>query len=272
MNILVTLDGNYVKPLCVLLHSLMISNPNGIFDLYVAHSSLKEEHFAMIEDAVDTSRVTVHSISVDPGLLKDAPTKKRISKETYYRLVMAEYLPEELDRVLYIDPDTIIINDISSFYNVDFKGKTLAACGHLYSVVDWFCRVRFHMKDGARYFNAGVLMVNLQKLREVLNPQQVFDYVKKNKNWLFLADQDVLNGIFANDTLILDECIYNLDEKTASYCRKRVKDLDWIRQNTVIVHFNGKYKPWKPGYKGILLPLYYEYRDMPRKKGTDDGE
>ena len=115
MNILVALDGNYVSPLCVLLKSLMISNPNAEFDLYVAHSSLKKEHFDRIDKHIDKTRVTVHSVEIDPELLNDAPVMDRISKETYYRLLLMDYLPKEVDRILYIDPDTIIINDISEF-------------------------------------------------------------------------------------------------------------------------------------------------------------
>lgn len=265
MNILVALDGNYVGPLCVLLKSLMISNPNGIFDLYVAHSSLKKEHFDRIDKAVDKKRVTVHPVEIDPALLNDAPVMDRISKETYYRLLLMDYLPKEVDRILYIDPDTIIINDIRSFYNIDFKGKTLAACGHTKSWCEFLNRVRFHSPKDVRYFNAGVIMFNVDKLRKTVTSDDIFRYMKKHRRWLFLADQDVLNGMFNTETVFADECIYNLDEKTVKFNKDRVKDLDWVRKNTVIVHFNGKFKPWKPGYQGILLPLYYEYRDMPWK-------
>ena len=265
MNILVALDGNYVGPLCVLLKSLMISNPNGIFDLYVAHSSRKKEHFDRIDKAVDNKRVTVHPVEIDPALLNDAPVMDRISKETYYRLLLMDYLPKEVDRILYIDPDTIIINDIRSFYNIDFKGKTLAACGHTKSWCEFLNRVRFHSPKDVRYFNAGVIMFNVDKLRKTVTSDDIFRYMKKHRRWLFLADQDVLNGMFNTETVFADECIYNLDEKTVKFNKDRVKDLDWVRKNTVIVHFNGKFKPWKPGYQGILLPLYYEYRDMPWK-------
>ena len=261
MNLLVTLDSNYVNPLVVLLKSLMITNPENEFDLYVAHSSLTEDDFMKINAAVDPSRTRVHPIVVSPGILADAPVFKRITNETYYRLLMMDFLPETVDRILYIDPDTVVLRDISPLYNMDFKGKTIGAAGHTKLFIEDINHIRFRTGRDSRYFNAGVMMVNLEKMRKNITSQMVFDYVRKNKRRLFVADQDVLNGMFGNDMIPIDECIYNLDEKTVIYNRRRVQNLKWVEENAVIVHFNGKYKPWKEGYKGILAPLWFRFRD-----------
>ena len=261
MNILVTLDSNYIFPLTVLVKSLMITNPQNEFDLYVAHSSLTEEDFDRIKSAADLSRTRVHSVFISAEVFENAPVLKRITKETYYRLLMMDYLPGSVERVLYIDPDTVILKDISPLYNIDFKGKTIAAAGHTKLFVEDLNHIRFGTGRESRYFNAGVMMVNLRKMRENITSEMVFDYIRKNRRRLFLADQDVLNGLFGNDMIPIDECIYNLDEKTVVYNRRRVKGLKWVENNTVIVHYNGKYKPWKEGYKGILAPLWFRFRE-----------
>lgn len=174
---------------------------------------------------------------------------------------MMDYLPQNVDRILYIDPDTVVLRDISPLYNIDFKGRTIAAAGHTKLFIEDLNHLRFRTGKESRYFNAGVMMVNLQKMRKNVTGEMIFSYVKKNRRWLFLADQDVLNGLFGNDMIPVDECIWNLDEKTVIYNRRRVKDLKWVEENTAIVHFNGKYKPWKDGYKGILAPLWFRFRD-----------
>ena len=261
MNILVTLDSNYVGPLTVFLKSLMITNPNNEFDIYVAHSSLTKEDFIKINGAINPSNTRIHPIVVSPGILADAPVFKRISNETYYRLLMMDYLPETVDRILYIDPDTVILKDISPLYNMDFKGKTIGAAGHTKLFIEDINHIRFRTGRESRYFNAGVMMVNVEKLRKNVTSQMVFDYVKKNKRWLFVADQDVLNGMFGNDMIPIDECVYNLDEKTVIYNRRRVRNLRWVEENTVIVHYNGKYKPWKKGYKGMLAPFWFKFKE-----------
>lgn len=268
MNILVTLDSNYVGPLTVMLKSLMITNPENEFDLYVAHSSLTEEDFTRIKNSTDETRVKVHPVTVSAGILENAPVLKRITKETYYRLLMMDYLPENVDRVLYIDPDTVFLRDISPLYNIDFRGRTIAAASHVKYFIEDMNRIRFRNPKDSRYFNAGVMMVNLQKMRRTVTSQMIFDYVKKNKRWLFLADQDVLNGIFGKDMIPIDECIYNLDEKTVIYNRRRVKGIKWVEENAVIVHYNGKYKPWKEGYRGILAPLWFSFRDAELKSAV----
>ena len=261
MNILVTLDSNYVFPLTVLLKSIMITNINNTFDIYVAHCSLSEDDFCNIKKSVDPIRTKIHPIKISPEILEDAPVPKRITKETYYRLLMMDYLPENIDRILYIDPDTIVLRDLSPLYNIDFKGKTIAAAGHTKLFIEDINHLRFKTGKESRYFNAGVMMVNLEKMRKTVSGQMIFDYVKKHQRWLFLADQDVLNGMFGNDMIPIDECLYNLDEKTIIYNPHKVKGIQWIEENAVIIHYNGKYKPLKKGYRGKLAYLWFMFKD-----------
>ena len=86
MNILVTLDANYIRPLSVMLHSLVRADKCPKFDLYIAHSSLTDENIDSIFRGIDRSRFNVHSIRLSHELNADAPTEDRITKETYYRL------------------------------------------------------------------------------------------------------------------------------------------------------------------------------------------
>ena len=115
-----------------------------------------------------------------------------------------------------------------------------------------------------RYFNAGVILFNLQKMRKSVTTEDIFSYIRKNEKRLYLADQDVLNGMFGKQALIVDERLYNLDEKTVS--RYKITNDIWIRKNTVIVHFNGKFKPWKENYKGVLARYWFEYLETEQKK------
>ena len=104
MNILVTLDSNYVFPLTVLLKSLTITNPNNKFDLFVAHSSLTENDFKQIQKSIDPLRTKVHPVKISPEILADAPVPKRITKETYYRLLMMDYLLKILTEFFILTP------------------------------------------------------------------------------------------------------------------------------------------------------------------------
>ena len=258
INILVTLNSNYIDPLTIMLRSLMDSNTFEHFSLYVAHSSLTAEDFTKINANVDRSRTKVYSVTVPAQLLNDAPVLKRISKETYYRLLAVDYLPQSLDRILYIDPDTIILNSLSEFYNLEFGDKLIAGATHVYSFIRRYNLRRLGMPKNGEYINAGVLMMNLDGLRRSYTVKQIFDFITKNADKLPLADQDVINALYGDKTIALNPAVINCDEKT-----RRLRRLTpWqIRMNTVIVHYDGKYKPWKPDYKGKMKCFYDEYAE-----------
>lgn len=263
MNILVTLNSGYIGPLSVMLKSLMINEPTESFDLYVAHSSLTDEDFSVIEKVTDKERTTIHSISVSPSLLEDAPVLKRISKETYYRLLLLDIIPENVERILYIDPDTVINKSISELYNTDFGSSVLAASGHTVGLLERLNKKRLDMPKNSRYINAGVIMFNMSEMRKSCTTKQIFEYIEKNIKKLYLSDQDVINGMFASKSIYFDPSVYNLDEKTFAFFKYTKKiDLDWVKKNTSIIHYNGSNKPWKPKYKGKLADFYFYYKAL----------
>lgn len=264
MNLFVSLDSNYIHPLCVMLSSLAATNGGNSFDIYVAYSSLTEDDFAMMKKALGELDARIHRVPVDEEIFSGAPVLNRLSKATYYRLLIGEILPESVDRLLYLDPDIVINRDLSEFYNTDLGDNVIAGCGHLYGFNEFVNLARLCIKrtKQTRYVNAGVLLIDLKKWREAVTVKQILAFIQKNIRILFLADQDVINVLFAGRILSSDERLYNLDEKTLTHFEaksagnKRI-DIGWIKDNTVIIHFNGKHKPWnEPVYKGKLGEFY----------------
>lgn len=268
MNILVSLDSNYVYPICVMFRSLVKSTPDERFDIYVAFSSLTEEDFVLMGKALAGSDFEIHRIKVSDEIFADAPVLDRLSKETYYRLLIGDILPNDVHKILYIDPDTAINKDLSEFYNTDISDYVLAAAPHLTGIIEKGNLLRLGMKRTSRYINAGVLLINLDKWREAVTLQQILGFISENIKKLLLADQDVVNVLFENNALYVDERICNLDEKvfkrySAKSAGKKQIDLDWVRKNTVIIHFNGKHKPWREkNYAGKLGEFFEKNKDF----------
>lgn len=266
MNVLVTLDSNYVTVLTVMLRSLVESNPDKHINLYVIHSTLTEYDLGRI--SLVSSNITVKAIRIDDELFKGAHFTKRISKETYYRLLMCEYLPEDVDRILYLDPDIVVIKPLDELYNIDFGDNIFAAAGHVYGVIERFNIRRLKMARSARYINAGVMMVNLNAMRKAVTSKMIFDYVDKMNVRLFQADQDVINGLFSDRIICLNEDIYNLDERTFRHHRLSMKD---VIASTVIIHYDGKNKPWHDNYNG-KLQSFYAYFENKKSKDCSKNE
>ena len=123
-------------------------------------------------------------------------------------------------------------------------------------------RSRLNLPEQTSYINSGVMMMNLKLLRNE-STQEIIDYINEHKNALLLPDQDVLNALYAGRIIELDPMIYNLGDKYLYF--KNVKlpreerfDLEWVRRNTVVVHYYGRNKPWKKHYAGRLGFFYQD--------------
>ena len=264
-HILVTLDRNYLKVLSVMLYSLSQSDPEGVYTVYVVNNTLTEEDFASLSALLP--RTELVNVQVSEDLLQNAPVSDRYPTEMYYRLFAARYLPQQLERILYLDPDLVVLHSLRSLYQIDFDGKLFAAASHIESrTFRELNRRRLHLSEHAKYLNSGVMMMNLALLRKE-SPQTIIDYIQSHKATLLLPDQDVLNALYADRTVPLDPMVYNLGEK---YLRlknlhlppQEKLTLDWVRSNTAIVHYYGRNTPWKEHYRGSLGIFYHEWEQQ----------
>lgn len=260
MNILITLDDNYVAPCTSMIHSILMSNPNSKFHFYVIYQHLTWENQQILSHYARDSKMTF--IKFPEKLLKDCPTSKRYPSEMYFRLFAAELLPESLDRILYLDPDTIVINSLETFYHTDFKENIFIATTHVQEFFRKLNEHRLKLDENTPYINTGILLINLRELRKEHDREAINIYIEKNKLKLLLPDQDVFTAFYGNRTRLMDAARYNLGEKylLTHKITGELNDtsLDWIRKNTVIIHYYGKNKPWKKDYKGQLGIFYQE--------------
>lgn len=264
-HILVTLDRNYLKVLSVMLYSLSQSDPEGVYTVYVVNNTLTEEDFASLSALLP--RTELVNVRVPEDLLQNAPVSDRYPTEMYYRLFAARYLPQQLERILYLDPDLVVLHSLRSLYQIDFDGKLFAAASHIESrTFRELNRRRLHLSEHAKYLNSGVMMMNLALLRKE-SPQTIIDYIQSHKATLLLPDQDVLNALYADRTIPLDPMVYNLGEKYLRLKNLHLPPaekltLDWVRSNTAIVHYYGRNKPWKEHYRGSLGIFYHEWEQQ----------
>ena len=241
-----------------MLSSLQRKNSQTALDIYVLHSCLTEESFAALRSILNPEFCNLHPIRVNDKLLSFAPTTDRYPKEMYYRIFAARYLPTEIDRVLYLDPDIVVNGNLQELYDTPLNGYLFAAATHVREIMRKINVLRLGMHEDGTYINSGVLLMNLKLLREEQDYQKVFKYIKKYKNKLTLPDQDVLSGLYSNRVLPIDACRYNMTERlfTLYFSSAAWRDIHWVRANSAIIHYCGRNKPWKENYIGKLDVFY----------------
>ncbi|MGA8494299.1 MAG: glycosyltransferase family 8 protein [Xanthobacteraceae bacterium] len=169
---------------------------------------------------------------------------KYVTPSTYAKLLLARILPSAIERVIYLDCDTIILTDISELWRLTKETSVLAACPdrHINSTMSDHKR-EIGMPPSVPYFNAGVLVMNLAAWREGKIITNISEAAKQIPECRFY-DQDPLNRALADQ----------MTELPAKW-NVQVNDAAMI-SDVGIVHFSGKQKPWQLGYDGAGADLF----------------
>ena len=270
MNLLLTLDENYLLPCEVMLDSFFASNPNERgAAIYLLHSAIPAEKLEALAAFCSDFGAELKPIVVDAALFEGAPTSRRYPKEMYYRLLSPLILPQEVERALYLDPDTLIINPLRPLWELNLYGKTFAAASHtgLTEMANGINQVRLDTEH--EYFNSGVMLIDLNAARKLVKAEDVFACVKENERDLILPDQDVFNMLYGGQTTPVDDVIWNYDVR--NYAKYLIRstgkhDLNWVMQNTAVLHFCGRNKPWQREYRNPFGMLYLHYMNLTTRK------
>lgn len=224
IRLFVTLNENYVPQLKVLLTSVAVSNPNETIDLYMMHSGIGEEKLDEIRRLCCSRGYGFYPITADP--------------------------------------DILVINPLLPLWEMDLKGNLFAAAAHSWASYLAANVSRVRLGTEGQYFNSGVLLMDLEAGRKEIRPEEIFSYTRKHGKELVLPDQDVLNAMYGNRILELDDYIWNYDARRYNsylHLSSGAADLEWVIRNTAILHFCGRSKPWKPGYLYRFGVLYRHY-------------
>ncbi len=271
INILVTLDSNYIPYLNVMLFSLMSSNPDEYFRVFLLNNKVEKSDVESSEKILGDSG-TLKLVKIKETELDAAPTTDRYPKEIYYRIFAAKYLPQDIERVLYLDPDLIVNNGIRALYDMDMGNNYFAAASHIGGVLHFINEIRLDMGEESPYINSGVMLMNLAQLRKEQRFEEVFEYIRNHKSKLILPDQDIISGLYGDRIIALDPFKYNMTERLFAFRfrnggRSGLKD---VRENAVIIHYCGRNKPWKNNYVGRLNVFYDETLKRMNPEDADD--
>lgn len=196
----------------------------------------KLERLMMLVDFWE--HLDLHLCLVEAGAIDSIAVESyHLPLETYFRLLLPELLPE-VERVIYLDIDTMVYQNLLSLWQFDLKGACLAASRDrdVETILRWHLpRIGYTEED--IYINAGVLLLDLQQMRERDLSRILVELASREVENLPYGDQDLLNLYFKDELVILPGA-YNYQ---AARIREHTPD-----QEVVVVHFNGPQKAWLP--------------------------
>ena len=261
VDILVTLNENYMPQLRVMLASLAINCPGERADIWLLHRAISPEGVRSLNEFCLARGMRLHEVRANEDLFSGAPSTKQYPPEMYFRLLAGQLLPQSLERVLYLDPDILIINSLKPLWETDLRGSMFGACAHT-GKTELANSVSYVRLGSEKYYNSGVLLMDLALMRREIAPEELFRYAEEHRRELILPDQDMLNAMFSGRILDLPDIIWNYDARNYSTYFLRTSgeaDTDWVMRNTAILHFCGRAKPWKSMYRHRFGVLYKHY-------------
>lgn len=254
INIVLSTDDNYVQHCSVTIVSILKNNKD--VNIFLLTEGLTKQNQLMLQNIVKDNHGNLNILKVDSSIVNKLPMPKNlvhISVATYYRLFVASLLPSDVDKIIYLDCDLIVRQDLSELYNTNLEKYALAAVYQDDPLLITTELDRLNIPKEIGYFNAGVLLVNLKYWREYDVENRLLQYIKDNYEVIVYHDQDTLNGLLYKETLILP-CKWNM--LTAYFCevinrfsthkctQYRDEILNGTGSNPAIVHFVGALKPW----------------------------
>ncbi len=255
-----TIDKNYIVHFSTALLSLLENNRDITFRIFLIYDGVRDD----LEEAFSFFRsrygVEITALDIDPSLFKDFRITHHIKQATYFRLCMADILPDDVDKILYLDSDLIVNGSVSELAAIQTGDEYLHAVEHLFPDSNKEHLAQFGIPSDSDYFNAGVMLINLKKWREDGLTRKLMTFALERRDDILWWDQDVLNILLRNSWEKMHprfNFVWEIMESTSD--RKDIKE---AQAEPVIIHYTRSVKPWHSNSYHPYRHLYHKYRAM----------
>ena len=268
LDIVLITDANYMDFTRVAIQSAKENKcPDSQYRFHVMTMDISESDYKALK-ALETENVSVRVLPQEEANLfyiRDT----HVSKTSLLKYYITEALPE-LDKVLYIDSDVLVLHDLNKLYQTDVSNVYLAAVKD----PSWFFQnthvLELNLEERGFYFNSGVMLMNLAKIRQDGLVQKLEEFT--NNNFRTYMDQDAFNVVVGNDVLLLpveDNTMnfffeYNELATLAEFYGRDWKNYEEVFSPATILHFASSKKPLGPAAESnqffrMLQRLWYKY-------------
>ena len=262
IHLAIAFDNNYLVPFYALASSIFFNNQEQSFTFHCITRDIDLSEKKAIEEYMQAQNANIYFYEVDEVLLQQfaGTIHSTWTLAVYYKIFFPLLVPEALERLLYIDTDTLVINSLEELYTSDLGTYPLGA------VYDCYVKTQEDLGiiEEGNYFNSGVLLFNLPLWRAQKISEKAIDFLQSHPEKIKFVDQCALNAVLINNWKRLPEK-YNL---LYSYIPQEAsrKALSSFIKDKVILHFTLQ-RPWKMLCKNRFRHFYKFYlKKSPKHK------
>lgn len=195
-------NRNFIFPMKIMLKSLLI-NTKSYIHVFVMISDWEKNDKKEFEELFLYDNVNISFIEVQNyKCLDEFKITRNITIESYFRLFIPEELPDNIEQVIYLDGDIIVEGDIKELWEIPINNNAIMAVPEMFHEAHYVSSpLALHtykdlnIPESNKYFNAGVLKINLKKWREDKIAERIIEYLIKYKEKVLWHDQDGLNAV-----------------------------------------------------------------------------
>ena len=272
IHIILCTDENYVMPCGITIFSICYNNKCNHLFFHILTEGVSSSKKAEIKYLVETYGQKIDFYDVNSSLLGNVPVNNRFRISIYYRLLMANILPKNISKILYLDSDIIVRGNLQEIWEIDITDKALGA------VLDQSCDDirnynRTNLLPLCGYYNSGVLLINLDYWRKAKIGEACIQYVNENCDKVIYPDQDALNVVTQKLWAKLS-FKYNVQAHMYHKANEILARTNYIdemmtaSQTPFILHCTEALKPWMIGCRHPFTTEYIKYKNMSPWRNT----
>lgn len=283
-------DDNYAMPLAVTFRSAIENiQSNRKVDLFIIDGGIKKRNKKRIVSSLKSDKCDIHWISSPNHILGEFQVSNKFTIENvtgigtitekpylsniaaYYRLLIPKLLPQYCQKAIYLDCDLIVNGDLGELYDLEMDDNYLLAVQqfltpYVSSPAGLLNYQQLNIASDAKYFNSGVLVINMKKWRSEKICSKLIEYLQQNGKYVRWADTDVLNAVLAGKWGELDPRwnqmadIYVLPSWEKYPFSEEV--YNQVLHKPYIIHFSSLDKPWATREEHPFKHLWFQYLDL----------
>lgn len=247
------IDKFYIPMMGILMTSLVKNNPAKSFSFHVFLDNFDSQDLKKFEEFCTTyKKVEINFYKILPDLFRNFYFEKGYSIAIFYRIIAADFLSETVENLIYMDSDMLCLKSIEDFFQFTPKNTLMAAVEDSGKWIPQH-KKNLNLRDGYRYFNTGILYLNLKMWRDENISEKTLKILSQDKYQF--PDQDALNIVVSQNNY---EVNY-IPNKFNYFFR-----IDGVEQNlkddVVILHYAGQIKPWHAWCESDLKKIYEDYQ------------